>query len=129
MTNVQSAIAGFLKKDLTILIYKPNVLSYNLLNHLRLHFSSFKNKTHIAGVNIKDMNPEIYRSYTGADNGKVISNLRRLAEAGLADRCVIRIPLIPEFNTDKDRENSVRQLQEMGFTRFDRFDYIIKNNR
>ena len=80
-------------------------------------------------IDIKDMNPEIYRSYTGADNGKVISNLRRLAEAGLADRCVIRIPLIPEFNTDKDRENSVRQLQEMGFTRFDRFDYIIKNNR
>lgn len=80
-------------------------------------------------IDIKDMNPEIYRSYTGADNGKVISNLRRLAEAGLADRCVIRIPLIPEFNTDKDRENSVRQLLEMGFTRFDRFDYIIKNNR
>ena len=80
-------------------------------------------------IDIKDMNPEIYRSYTGADNGKVISNLRRLAEAGLADRCVIRIPLIPEFNTDQDRETSVRQLQEMGFTRFDRFDYIIKNNR
>ena len=59
MTNVASAIAGLLKNDLTILMYNPNVLSYNLLNHLRLHFSSFKNKTHIAGVNIKDMNPEM----------------------------------------------------------------------
>ena len=59
MMNVQSAIAGFLKKDLTILMYNPNVLSYNLLNHLRLHFSSFKNNTHIAGVNIREMKPEI----------------------------------------------------------------------
>ena len=80
-------------------------------------------------IDIKDMNPGIYGEYTGADNEKVISNLRRLAEAGLADRCIIRIPLIPEFNTDEDRESSVRQLQDMGFTRFDRFDYIIKNNR
>ena len=59
MMNVQSAIAGFLKNDLTILMYNPNVLSYNLLNHLRLHFSSFKNNTHIAGVNIREMKPEI----------------------------------------------------------------------
>ena len=80
-------------------------------------------------IDIKDMDPDIYRGYTGMDNARVISNLRRLADEGLADRCVIRIPLIPEFNTDDDRENSIRQLQGMGFTRFDRFDYIIKNNR
>lgn len=80
-------------------------------------------------IDIKDMNPRIYREYTGMGNEKVMSNLERLAAEGLADRCIIRIPLIPDFNTDDDRENSVRQLQEMGFTRFDRFDYIIKNNR
>ena len=80
-------------------------------------------------IDIKDMNPRIYREYTGMGNEKVMSNLERLAAEGLADRCIIRIPLIPDFNTDEDRENSVRQLQEMGFTRFDRFDYIIKSNR
>ena len=80
-------------------------------------------------IDIKDMNPRIYREYTGMGNENVMSNLERLAAEGLADRCIIRIPLIPDFNTDEDRENSVRQLQEMGFTRFDRFDYIIKNNR
>lgn len=80
-------------------------------------------------IDIKDMNPRIYREYTGMGNEKVMSNLGRLVAEGLADRCIIRIPLILDFNTDEDRENSVRQLQEMGFTRFDRFDYIIKNNR
>ena len=80
-------------------------------------------------IDIKDMNPRIYREYTGMGNEKVMSNLERLAAEGLADRCIIRIPLIPDFNTDEDRENSVRQLQEMGFTIFDRFDYIIKDNR
>lgn len=80
-------------------------------------------------IDIKDMNPRIYRDYTGMGNERVISNLGRLVEAGLAGRCIIRIPLIPDFNTDEDREESIRQLRQMGFTRFDRFDYIIKNNR
>lgn len=80
-------------------------------------------------IDIKDMNPRIYREYTGTGNEKVISNLERLVSEGLADKCLIRIPLIPDFNTDEDRDKSIRLLQEMGFTRFDRFGYIIKNNR
>jgi pyruvate formate lyase activating enzyme len=32
-------------------------------------------------VDIKDMNPEIYRAYTGKDNGQVIINLRHFLEA------------------------------------------------
>ena len=31
-------------------------------------------------VDIKDMNPEIYRAYTGQDNAQVLKNLRTLAE-------------------------------------------------
>lgn len=79
-------------------------------------------------IDIKDMNPSIYSDYTGMGNELVMSNLERLVIEGLADRCIIRIPLIPDFNTDKDRQNSIMLLQEMGFTRFDKFKYIIKNN-
>lgn len=80
-------------------------------------------------VDIKDTNREIYRSYTGRDNGQVLSNLRRLADSGQAHKVTIRIPLIPNYNKEEDRQRSVRLLEEMGYKKFDLFDYVIKDKR
>lgn len=77
-------------------------------------------------VDIKDMNPEIYQSYTGKSNDTVIENLKLLLSLTSKDRITLRIPLIKDFNTESDREKSVSQLKEMGFTDFDLFNYIIK---
>ena len=79
-------------------------------------------------IDIKDMNPNIYLRYTGSDNARVISNLRLLADAGKTDSCVVRIPLIKNYNTDKDRQKSISMLRELGFADFDMLNYIIKNN-
>lgn len=80
-------------------------------------------------IDIKDMNPAIYKEYTGVDNGKVIDNLKYLASEGLSGRCRIRIPLIPDFNTDTDRRSAISFLQAMGFTRFYRFEYTTEINK
>lgn len=74
-------------------------------------------------IDIKDMNPAIYEEYTGQTNEKVIANLRFLAENGVADRCLIRVPMIPEYNSENDRQNSVTALKALGFNRFDIFEY------
>ena len=74
-------------------------------------------------IDIKDMDPDIYRKYTGRDNGRVISNLRLLADSGLAGRCTLRIPHIPGYNEDADRDRSIKELEAMGFSVFDRFEY------
>ena len=74
-------------------------------------------------IDIKDMDGEIYRIYTGRDNARVRSNLRLLSDAGLAARCTLRIPHIPGYNTDADRDRSVKELEAMGFNIFDRFEY------
>lgn len=74
-------------------------------------------------IDIKDMNPAIYEEYTGQTNEKVIANLRFLAENGVADRCLIRVPMIPEYNSENDRQNSVTALKALGFNRFDVFEY------
>lgn len=74
-------------------------------------------------IDIKDMNPQIYKEYTGVDNRKTLENLRFIAAAGLADKCLIRIPLIPGYNTEEDRNRSETMLRDMGFTRFDKFEY------
>ena len=77
-------------------------------------------------VGIKDMNPDIYKAYGCKENKQVISNLQWLAANGYADKVIIRLPLIPEYNTDEDRQRSQQQLEKMGFTNFDKFNYIVR---
>lgn len=79
-------------------------------------------------IDIKDMNPDIYRSYTGQSNDLVLDNLRLIADAGRQQDCIVRIPLIPEYNTDTDREKSRKALEALGFTRFDLFTYQIRKH-
>ena len=79
-------------------------------------------------IDIKDLNPEIYRSYTRQDNSIVLANLRLVADSGRQEDCIIRIPLIPEFNTDADRYASRAALEQLGFTRFDLFTYQIRKH-
>ena len=74
-------------------------------------------------IDIKDMDPEIYRKYTGKDNERVRENLRLLADSGFAAKCTIRIPHIPGYNEDADRGRSIKELEAMGFSDFDRFEY------
>ena len=74
-------------------------------------------------VDIKDMNPCIYKAYNGRDNELVKSNLRWLIEHDKAESVTCRIPLIPEFNTSEDQQRSKQELEAMGITRFDLFTY------
>ena len=78
-------------------------------------------------VDCKDMNPEIYRRYTGGDQSLMVSNLRRLLHLIGAERILVRVPLIPDYNTAEDQANSVSSLKALGITRFDLFPYVIRN--
>ena len=80
-------------------------------------------------IDIKDMNPAIYRAYTGKDNTLVKSNLALLLSLVGAQRITVRVPSIPDFNTEADTEASVRELQAMGVTSLDRFAYKIPTRK
>ena len=82
--------------------------------------------TNVFIIDIKDMNEEIYTSYTGKSNCQVIKNLKWLSANFNRDNIIIRVPLIPDFNNESDRNQSIIQLKKLGFTRFDRFTYIIR---
>lgn len=79
-------------------------------------------------IDIKDMNPDIYRSYTGQSNDLVIDNLRLIADSGRQKDCIIRLPLIPDFNTETDRTASRSRLETLGFDNFDLFTYQIRRH-
>lgn len=74
-------------------------------------------------IDCKDTNPDIYRRYTGKENTQMLDNLRKLLSLIDPERIVVRIPLIPGFNTDADRQASKQLLSEMGIIKFDLFTY------
>ena len=77
-------------------------------------------------VDIKDMNPEIYQAYTGKDISLVLANLEWLLKHGDPNRIIVRVPHIPEFNTDEDVAKSIERLKAMGVVDVDEFQYIIR---
>lgn len=76
---------------------------------------------------IKQMDPQIHKQYTGVDNHRMMTNLKKLA----AEDCelILRIPVIPGVNDDMDNiratadfiqnelEGRVRTLQLLSFMR------------
>ena len=74
-------------------------------------------------VDCKDCNNEIYTMYTQKDNAQVITNLKFLIAHGKADKIRVRIPNIPDYNTETDIQNSISMLQEMGLTEIENFTY------
>ena len=77
-------------------------------------------------VDIKDLDPEIYRCYTGADNARTLANLQALLDAVGAARVRVRVPNIPNYNTPARVAESVDRLRRMGADRLEVFDYIIR---
>ncbi len=80
-------------------------------------------------VDIKDMNPDIYMSYTGKDNSQVISNLEYLIGNSQQQKIIAKVPLIEGYNTEADCEKSIQKLREMGIQRIERFKYITVINK
>lgn len=74
-------------------------------------------------IDVKDTNPAIYRRYTGQENSLVLENLKGLLTCVPSQKIMVRLPLIPEFNTEEDRQKSHALLCAMGVTRFDFFPY------
>ena len=80
-------------------------------------------------VDIKDMNPAIYKAYTGRDNVPVKENLRALLSLVGADRVTVRVPRIPGYNTEADVEASVAELRAMGVEHLDVFHYKMPRTK
>jgi pyruvate formate lyase activating enzyme len=75
-------------------------------------------------IDIKDMDREFYRKYTGVENYNVIENLFRLRNLGLIPKMHIRIPRIPGFNTEKNIRESRKWFENFEGIDIEVFDYI-----
>ena len=75
-------------------------------------------------IDVKDMNPDIYHRYTTTDNARVKDNLRRLQENTTS--ILVRLPRIPDYNTPADIAASRKELEALGITHFEEFDYQVR---
>lgn len=76
-------------------------------------------------IDIKDSNTEIYKNYTSVDNLKVYDNVLRLSHKTGKEKLLIRIPKIPNYNIEKDIQESVKLYSNLG--NIDVFNYKILN--
>jgi pyruvate formate lyase activating enzyme len=74
-------------------------------------------------VDIKTADPGIYRSYTGKDNALALQNLQTLFSRISPDRVKVRVPLIPGYNDEADRQKTVALLQSLGAEDIELFTY------
>lgn len=78
-------------------------------------------------VDCKDLDPVVYENYTGGDESLMESNLRMLLENISPERILVRVPHIPEYNSECAPVKNAEILQSMGVSRLELFDYVIRD--
>jgi len=75
-------------------------------------------------IDIKDINNDIYKNYTGKDNKNMIKNLLKLRNKISSDKIHIRIPRIAGYNSEYDIEKSIQWVRENIGAEPEVFSYI-----
>lgn len=79
-------------------------------------------------IDIKELDPAIYRSYTDGDNSLTFSNLEYLCENNYQSKIQVRIPKIEGFNTVNNCDKTEKYCRSLGITDIDRFQYDIRKH-
>lgn len=78
-------------------------------------------------IDCKETDPEIYMQYTGKDNSLMLNNIKKLSKLVSPEKIIIRIPLIPDFNTEEYQQKSKEYFSGMSITQFDLFSYTTEH--
>lgn len=76
-------------------------------------------------VDIKTLDPVIYKAYTGKDLTPALSNLLMLKELAGAERITVRIPQIPGYADAASQQETAEKLRSLGFSNLDLFTYRL----
>ena len=76
-------------------------------------------------VDIKESNSDIYCAYTGGDAQRAWDNLKWLIRKMGPEHVIVRVPQIPDFNTEADCDRTAAKLTGIGVTKIDRFVYRV----
>lgn len=72
-----------------------------------VHFEKVLPYTDLFLFDVKHMDPEIHRNFTGKDNSLILANLEKLVQRA---NVIIRTPVIPGFNDTRDQISAIARL-------------------
>lgn len=75
-------------------------------------------------VDIKALDPDTYRAYTGGELQRVLYNLEWLQRKRGVEAITIRIPIIPGFTSEAGQCAAAEFFRGKGFKNIDKFTYI-----
>lgn len=103
--------------------------SWKITIETALHHYSFSTIEILAPVidkwiiDVKDMDSFIYRQYTGQQS-HVLQSLTCLERLKLIDKVTVKVPLIPDYNTEEKVNESIEKLKRRGFCHTEAIRYI-----
>ena len=74
-------------------------------------------------VDIKSVDYQVYKDYTGGDLKLALDNLKRMIESRGADKVVVRVPEIPGCVDKKKQKEAKAILEDVGVKKFNIFKY------
>ena len=75
-------------------------------------------------VDIKSLDPDVYRRYAHGDLSVALRNLEALAK--VRDKVLVRVPIIPGYKDEQAARAEAEALTKMGFEKIDIFPYVIR---
>lgn len=108
----------------------PKEVPINIETSLNISIESLKEvleDVDLFIIDIKSLNKKIYKEYTGKDISNLLQNLEYLKKQNLQDKCIIRIPIIENFTSFEDVNETINLINNLGFKNLDIFEYIIKD--
>lgn len=76
-------------------------------------------------VDIKSMDPDIYKEYTGGELAIVIDNLNQLLQRVDSEKVIVRVPMIPGYSDTDKQMKAKEKLKKLGVSRFNMFTYKV----
>lgn len=78
-------------------------------------------------VDIKSFDAKIYKQYTGKSPERMLRNLKML-EKRCPEKVLVRIPLIPGYNTEEECKKTAEVMKQKGF-QVELFTYIVNDGK
>lgn len=105
----------------------PKPISINIETSLQIEKEAIENLISTIDfwlIDIKTLDNDLYKQYTGGDNKIVLDNLNVLLK--VQDKCKIRIPIIPNYKNKEVALKEAKKIKELGFTNVEVFTYVIR---
>ena len=107
------------EKGLHTAIETSGYIDYNIFRKITEHLD-------LLLYDIKHMDDEAHKRGTGVSNKIILENLRKTREEREDLECVIRIPLIPDYNDDTENvKNTAMFLKSIGINQLDLLPFNV----